>query len=210
MPLEDEHGACPRLHRIPAADIGAWIVAGPEPLSDIGRIVEAYRPAMQRGLGTIGVQHDPRVIGADDVGLDMGVGIDAHVLPQRAPLPKGVRHHADVAGVVVAIGEMQVFPDSCRHHLRQNGDGRILPVHEEVVTQMPEMVGLVSNVAAVVRVPNTVHQSILGRQSVQAIIEALRHLPVLVQDEGGIDQLELGRGRDLHHTTSKMILPIAV
>ena len=40
MPLEHEHRARARLDRIPAADIGVRIVAGPEPFADIGRIVE--------------------------------------------------------------------------------------------------------------------------------------------------------------------------
>ena len=150
------------------------------------------------------------VISADDVGLDMGVGIDADVFLRGAPLPEGVRHHPDIALMIVAIGQLQIFSDPGRHHLRQNCNRRVAPIHQEVVAQMPEMVGLIPDIAPVTRVLNAVRHRVLGRQRVKAVIEALGHLPMLVQNEGGIDQLELGRGRDLHHTTSRMILPIAV
>ena len=41
MALEDEHGACAGLDRIPATDIGVRVVARPKPLSDIGRFTDA-------------------------------------------------------------------------------------------------------------------------------------------------------------------------
>ena len=78
------------------------------------------------------------------------------------------------------------------------------------MAQMPEVIGLIPHIAAITRILNAVYLCVLCGQRMEPFIEALRHLPMLVQDEGRVDQLELGRGRDFHQTTSNTILPIAV
>ena len=112
--------------------------------------------------------------------------------------------------MVVAIGQLQIFPDSCRHHLRQNVHRRVAPIHQEVVAQMPEMVGLVPDIAPVTRVLNAVRHASSAANACKRSLKLSGISQCLCITKAGIDQLQLGRGRDFHHTTSRMILPIAV
>ena len=112
--------------------------------------------------------------------------------------------------MIVAIGLLQIFSHPGGNHLRQHCNCRVTPIHQEVVAQMAEMVAVIADIAGVTRILNAVFEGILRRQRMQAVIEALGHLPMLVQHEARIDQLEFTRGRNFHQTTSRTILPIAV
>ena len=110
----------------------------------------------------------------------------------------------------VAVRQLQIFPHPRRHHLCEHAKGGVLAIHQEVMAKMAEMVGQIAHIAAIACLADAVGLGICGRQRVQTVIEALGHLPVLVQDKGWIDHLQFGCGRDFHHTTSRMIFPIAV
>ena len=76
MALEDEHGARARLDRIPAADIGGWVVARPKPLSDIDRIVKAHCPSTRECW----MVHPP-----DGSVLTEFLDLAARLVPQPSP-----------------------------------------------------------------------------------------------------------------------------